>query len=69
MTRADLCKVSGVSAETIKNIEVGRWEPRHDTIEKIKQTLSEKGVGFADGGIYRIRKNCPKCGAPLPKQT
>ena len=64
-SREDLKKASGVSMETIKNIEGGIWKPNDDTHMKIVDTFAKHGVefiwqaGFAKyglkvGGVMRV---------------
>lgn len=44
--RRDLMTASGVSADTIKNIEHGNFDPRPETLEKILQAFARNGVQF-----------------------
>jgi predicted transcriptional regulator len=45
-TRNDLKDASGISPETIKNIETGKFKPQKATIDKIINTFAERGVEF-----------------------
>ena len=45
-TRADCSKVTGISPETVKNIEHGIFEPTQVTIDKIMNAFSNHGVEF-----------------------
>jgi predicted transcriptional regulator len=45
-TRADCSKVTGISPETVKNIEHGTFEPTQATIDKIMNAFSNHGVEF-----------------------
>lgn len=45
-SRDDLRLKSGVSNETIKNIENGVFKPKKETHEKLTKTLAENGVEF-----------------------
>jgi transcriptional regulator with XRE-family HTH domain len=45
-TREQLRDASGVSVETIKNIEHGRFKPTSETAGKIRLTFIDEGVGF-----------------------
>ncbi len=45
-SRADLQKTSGISAETIKNIETGKFKPQQTTIDKIMKAFDQHGVVF-----------------------
>ena len=44
--RKDLQDACGISAETIKNIEYGKFRPHKATLEKILQTFSMRGIEF-----------------------
>lgn len=46
--RAECGLAAGVSPETIKNIETGRFRPASETIGKIRLTFGRHGVGFFD---------------------
>ena len=46
--RDELKAASQVSAETIVNLEDGRFEPSPETAEKIRLTFTNHGVGFFD---------------------
>lgn len=56
-TRSELAKASGLSAETIKNIEHGIYTPQESTIAAIVNTFSEHDVEFAEDEGVRVRKN------------
>lgn len=45
-TRKDLSKKSGMSAETIKNIEHGIYIPRKETLTTLVDTFARHGVQF-----------------------
>lgn len=45
-TRKELRAVSGVSVDTIKNIECGKFSPQATTVEKITQAFSAQGIEF-----------------------
>ncbi|HAX91424.1 MAG TPA: hypothetical protein DCY07_04355, partial [Rhodospirillaceae bacterium] len=47
-TRSELAKASGLSAETIKNIEHGVYMPQESTINSIVKTFGENNVEFTD---------------------
>lgn len=64
-TRNELGQLSGVSVETIKNLETGVWNPRAETMEKLIKVFTDHGVGFSEGGIYRRVHRCPHCGGNL----
>lgn len=64
-TRKDASEHSGVSIETIKNLETGVWNPRSDTMEKLVKVFLANGIGFSDGGVYRRAIRCPHCGGNL----
>jgi DNA-binding XRE family transcriptional regulator len=46
--RAECGTAAGVSPETIKNIETGRFQPTAETTHKIVATFASHGVGFFD---------------------
>jgi len=46
--RDELKAASGVSVETIKNIEHGRFHPHAETANKLRLTFAHHGVGFFD---------------------
>jgi DNA-binding XRE family transcriptional regulator len=46
--RAECGTAAGVSPETIKNIETGRFQPNTVTAHKIRVTFANRGVGFFD---------------------
>ena len=45
----DLAAEAGVSAATIQNFEVGRHEPREDTLMRIQAALEARGIKFRNG--------------------
>lgn len=45
-TRKELRAMSGVSVDTIKNIECGKFLPQTATVEKIIQSFSAQGIEF-----------------------
>ena len=47
-TREELKSASGVSTETIRNIEHGRYQPMPETVHKLRLTFVSQGVGFFD---------------------
>jgi transcriptional regulator with XRE-family HTH domain len=47
-SRAELSEASGLSPETIKNIEHGTFKPEAETIDKILRAFHYKGVEFID---------------------
>jgi transcriptional regulator with XRE-family HTH domain len=47
-SREELTAASGVSTETIKNIELGRFQPTPETVGKLCLTFVSHGVGFLD---------------------
>jgi len=54
-TRSELAKASGLSAETIKNIEHGVYAPQESTIAAISKTFSDHNVEFTDDEGVRRR--------------
>jgi len=53
-TRSELAKASGLSAETIKNIEHGVYAPQESTIASIVDCFSENNVEFiGDDGVRK----------------
>jgi transcriptional regulator with XRE-family HTH domain len=54
-TRADLAKASGLSQETIKNIEHGTYKPQESTIDSITKTFTARDVEFLEN--EGVRKN------------
>ncbi|HBM91391.1 MAG TPA: hypothetical protein DD400_05930 [Rhodospirillaceae bacterium] len=56
-TRSTLAKASGLSAETIKNIEHGIYTPQESSIDAIVRAFAENDVEFTDGDGVRTRKN------------
>ena len=46
--RAECGMAAGVSPETIKNIETGRFQPAPETVQKIRLSFAQRGVGFFD---------------------
>ncbi len=52
-TRVELAKFSGVSPETIKNIEKGVFVPRDETLLKIEEAFNLMDLWFVgDVGLY-----------------
>ncbi len=45
-TRKDLAKASGMSAETVKNIEHGIYLPKKETLTNLVDTFARHGVQF-----------------------
>jgi predicted transcriptional regulator len=45
-SRNDLQRASGISPETIKNIECGKFNPTGNTVEKIIRCFADHGVEF-----------------------
>lgn len=56
-TRTELAKASGISAETIKNIEHGLYTPQESTIAAILSACAEKNVEFTEGEGVRRNTN------------
>lgn len=54
-TRSELAKASGLSAETIKNIERGIYMPQESTINAIVNAFGEYGVCFTDDDGVKFR--------------
>ena len=53
--RADCGTASGVSPETIRNIENQRFQPGAETVRKLGQTFAGCGVGFFETlGRHRV---------------
>jgi len=55
-SRSELKSASTVSAETILNLEHGRYTPSPETVRKIRLTLTNHGVGFFNflAGQHRV---------------
>jgi DNA-binding XRE family transcriptional regulator len=75
-TRADCGSAAGVSPETIKNIETGRFQPEAETVRKIGLTFAARGVGFFDAiasrkawGVFLRRPENDNDPAVADKQT
>jgi len=47
-SRAECGTAAGVSPETIKNIEIERFLPTAESVQKIRVTFANHGVGFFD---------------------
>ncbi len=60
MNQVDLAKASGVSQNTISEIETGRREARAATLRKLASALEVEIADFFEGANY------PKAQAPLP---
>lgn len=56
-TRSELAKASGLSAETIKNIEHGVYAPQEATIAAIVNCFAEHNVSFSDDEGVRFRRD------------
>jgi len=54
-TRAELAAKAGVSAESIRDFEIGRTDPRQSTLAKIEQTFREAGVELFEEDDQRGR--------------
>jgi transcriptional regulator with XRE-family HTH domain len=54
-TREEMAEASGLSRNTICNLESGDLIPRGKTLEKLCQAIKEVGLEFTDGGVRRIR--------------
>lgn len=61
-TRLECGTICKVSPETIKNIEIKRFNPRAEIVEAIVKTIRAHGVEFTEYGIQPVKK-CPKCGS------
>lgn len=64
-SREQCAAASGVSMETIKNIETGVFKPRHDTMQKLMAVFVSNNIGFVEGGVCRRASRCPHCGGNL----
>lgn len=55
-SRVEMASQTGVSAETIKNIETGRFVPRAKTAESIRNFFRCNGIGFFElqGGLTGV---------------
>jgi DNA-binding XRE family transcriptional regulator len=54
-SRSDLSKASGISPETIKNIEHGTFRPQETTADAIVRAFASHGVEFTDNnGIRQV---------------
>jgi predicted transcriptional regulator len=60
-TRGRLAKESGVSVETIRNIEHKLFRPLDATLAKLVAVFEARGLEFIDQGV-RKRAPCPRCG-------
>lgn len=49
MTRDELGKAAGVSAQTIEFFENRRTVPREETVERIREALERRGIVFMNG--------------------
>ena len=56
-TRSDLAKASGLSQETIKNIEHGTYKPQEATIESISRTFASHNVEFLENEGVRLQQD------------
>jgi len=56
-TRSELAKASGLSAETIKNIEHGVYMPQEATIGAIVTAFAKNDVEFTDNNGVQMAKN------------
>lgn len=56
-TRSELAKASGLSAETIKNIEHGVYAPQESTINAIVNCFSNNSVEFTEDDGVKVRTN------------
>jgi DNA-binding XRE family transcriptional regulator len=56
-TRAKLAAEAGVSAESVRDFEIGRTDPRQSTLTKIEQAFREAGVELFEepGGRKGVR--------------
>lgn len=55
-SRDELAQASGVSAGTIRNLEIGNLSPRENTTVRIRQAFEGAGISFLEGeGIRRER--------------
>lgn len=50
-SRADLSRLSGVSARTIEELENNKVVPRQSTLQQISKIIETHGFEFADGGV------------------
>jgi ribosome-binding protein aMBF1 (putative translation factor) len=50
-SRLDLSKVSGVSHNTIKGLELGETDPRRSTLVKLSRTFTLHAIVFVTGAI------------------
>jgi DNA-binding XRE family transcriptional regulator len=56
-TRSELAKASGLSQETIKNIEHGTYKPQESTIEAIIRTFAAHDIEFLENeGVRKSEK-------------
>ncbi len=56
-SRSDLSKASGVSPETIKNIEHGTFRPQETTEDAIVRAFSSRGVEFTENEGVILRRD------------
>lgn len=63
-SRTQCGRLSGVSAETIKNIENESFNPTGHTVEAIVKCFADRGIEFIDSGV-RKKPVCSACGAPV----
>ena len=54
-TREEMAEASGLSRNTIRNLESGELLPRGKTLEKIWCALEEVGIEFTEDGVRRRR--------------
>lgn len=55
-SRLDMAKLTGLSQETIKNLETGRFVPRPKTVEVLRDFFRSRGIDFFEvqGGLVGV---------------
>ncbi len=57
-SREDLARLTGLSVNTIRNLETGHISPRGSTVDVIRQAVEDAGLEFTDDeGIKRRKKD------------
>jgi len=59
-SRGECAEAAGISEDTVKNIEIGKFRPNADTNQKLINASASHGLTLEHDGIKKI-PHCPHC--------